>query len=211
MPENIAEMKKKVPSLTKKTFIYYQKNNDITGKNIFILKTIEEYIYKFLSLDEKKVSKEKVEILYLETKILVDIQYEEFKHPFRFNGTIDRIEKRNNTIHIVDYKTGKVYPSQVTLLDEQWDFLISDFKYSKAFQLLMYAYLLKKSGIISNESIIYAGNYSFKNLKNDFLYFKTDKKEICNITDDILKKFESKLIELLTEIYDITIPFREKE
>ena len=30
-------------------------------------------------------------------------------------------------------------------------------------------------------------------------------------TDDILKKFESKLIELLTEIYDITIPFREKE
>jgi hypothetical protein len=211
LPENIAEMKEKVPSLTKETFIYYQKNNDITGKNIFILKTIEEYIYKFLSLDEKKVSKEKVEILYLETKILVDIQYEEFKHPFRFNGTIDRIEKRNNTIHIVDYKTGKVYPSQVTLLDEQWNFLISDFKYSKAFQLLMYAYLLKKSGIISNKSIIYAGNYSFKNLKNDFLYFKTDKKEICNITDDILKKFESKLIELLTEIYDITIPFREKE
>ena len=124
---------------------------------------------------------------------------------------IDRIEKRNNAIHIVDYKTGKVYASQITLLDEQWDFLISDFKYSKAFQLLMYAYLLKKSGIISNESIAYAGNYSFKNLKNDFLYFKTDKKEICNITDDILKKFESKLIELLTEIYDITILFREKE
>ena len=210
--ENIKQMREKVSLVVRKIFIEYQKNEDITGKNVFILKTIEEYIHKFLSVDEKNVSEQIVELLFLEKKILTEVRYEEFDFPILYNGTLDRVEKRNGAIYIVDYKTGRVEQRQITLTEKHWEKLIIDFKYSKAFQLLMYAYLLRKSGKVEDDIPIYVGNYSFKNLKPGFLGFKiASGKPMVSIDNAILTKFEEKLIALLTEIYDPSIPFVEKK
>lgn len=86
-----------------------------------------------------------------------------------------------------------------------------DYKYSKAFQLLMYAYLLFKIGQIKETDNVYIGNYSFRRLKLGFIGFRNGKdKEPSLIDSQVRTDFEQKLITLLQEIYNPEIPFVEK-
>jgi len=52
--KNIDEIRKKVRETTEIVFKEYQQNDEISGKNIFVQQTIEEYVMKFLAIDEKK-------------------------------------------------------------------------------------------------------------------------------------------------------------
>ena len=53
---------------------------------------------------------------------------------------IDRIDTYDGITRIIDYKTGLVNKSDVTISD--WDLILSDYKnIAKAFQLLTYAYI----------------------------------------------------------------------
>jgi hypothetical protein len=209
--KNINEIRKKVRETTEIVFKEYQQNDEISGKNIFVQQTIEEYVMKFLAIDEKNVSENVVTLLSVEQKIQIDIKFDEFPFPICFNGTIDRVERRGNDIYIVDYKSGIVDREDVKLSDKGWENLILDYKYSKAFQLLMYAYLLFKMGIIQQTDNVYVGNYSFRRLKLGFIGFRNQKdKEISLVDSQVREEFEQKLIELLKEIYNPELPFVEK-
>ena len=209
--KNIDEIRKKVRETTEIVFKEYQQNDEISGKNIFVQQTIEEYVMKFLAIDEKNVSENVVTLLSVEQKIQIDIKFDEFPFPICFNGTIDRVERRGNDIYIVDYKSGIVDKEDVKLSDKGWENLILDYKYSKAFQLLMYAYLLFKMGIIQDTDNVYVGNYSFRRLKLGFIGFRNQKdKEISLVDSQVREEFEQKLIQLLKEIYDPELPFVEK-
>ena len=208
---NIAEIRKEVKKETKEVFKKYQQNTEIAGKNIFVQRTIEEYVNKFLDIDEKNASHQVVELISVEQKIQTDIKFDEFPFPIRFNGTIDRVERRGNDVYIVDYKTGIVERDDVKLSDRGWEDLLLDYKYSKAFQLLMYAYLLFKIGQIKETDNVYIGNYSFRRLKLGFIGFRNGKdKEPSLIDSQVRTDFEQKLITLLQEIYNPEIPFVEK-
>lgn len=208
---NIAEIRENVKKKTEEVFKEYQQNTEIAGKNIFVQRTIEEYVNKFLDIDEKNVSHQVVELISVEQKIQTDIKFDEFPFPIRFNGTIDRVERRGNDVYIVDYKTGIVERDDVKLSDRGWEDLLLDYKYSKAFQLLMYAYLLFKIGQIKETDNVYIGNYSFRRLKLGFIGFRNGKdKEPSLIDSQVRTDFEQKLITLLQEIYNPEIPFVEK-
>ena len=208
--QDIDKIRKKVAKTTEKVFKEYQQNEEIAGKNIFVQRTIEEYVMKFLDIDEKNVSNNVVKLLYLEEKIQIDVQYDDFPFPIRFNGTIDRVEQRGEDIYIVDYKSGIVEKRQVTLNEKKWENLIVDYDYSKAFQLLMYAYLLFKKGMVQESERIYVGNYSFRRLKLGFIGFRNGKEDISPVDTDVRTAFEQKLLQLLKEIYDPALPFVEK-
>ena len=88
-----------------------------------------------------------------------------------------------------------------------WGNIIKDHKYSKAFQVLLYAYMYTKMNKLSFEDTkIESGIISFKNLKPGFM--KVNKKPISQ--EDMLL-FENELKHLLSQIFDINLPFIENE
>ncbi|HBK83173.1 MAG TPA: PD-(D/E)XK nuclease family protein, partial [Flavobacterium sp.] len=123
-------------------------------------------------------------------------------------GGVDRIELRNNTIRIIDYKTGKVESKNLLLND--FTKLTLDTKYEKIIQLLCYILMFESVEEYKNYPIE-AGIISFKNMKSGFMPFALDKKQVDNsVNKEILEDFKSSLISLIQEILNPEIPFIEK-
>lgn len=210
--EEVKKRKKEVPALVLKHFeALYEKSAQHSGKNSLIISIISYYLEKFLTREEQLFSHTQVELLALEAPLQAYLPLEKLGIKIKLKGIADRIEKRNGVLHIVDYKTGKVTPNNVEIKSTQWGELISDFKYSKAFQLLMYAYMVKEK--FPNPNEILAGNYSFKNLEAGLMFFteKIDKEKQTAITAETLQQFEQMLKTLFTEIFNPEIPFSEKQ
>lgn len=189
---------------------YYKEESYSFGKNLLIFNVVQEYIHRFLQMEQKLVSNSKVELLALEEELEASVQFPEFDFFITFKGTADRIERRDGQLYVVDYKTGIVENTSVTLSQEQFEDLITDFKFSKVFQLLMYAYMLEKGGFCVDNQV-FAGNYSFKRLENGFMGFRLKGDKISPITSEIKEIFEQKLKELLLDIFNKNIPFKKKE
>ncbi|MDN6280932.1 MAG: PD-(D/E)XK nuclease family protein, partial [Psychroflexus sp.] len=123
-------------------------------------------------------------------------------------GEIDRVDTLNDELRIVDYKTGNVEQSQLTLGEDNWEDFISDEKYSKAFQLLFYALLCEEE--LTEKSLV--GIITFKKLNAGLMEFKDKNKPPNKYIDKaILARFKGKLITLINEILDPNQAFEEKE
>ena len=129
-------------------------------------------------------------------------------------GSVDRIDSFDGVRRIVDFKTSKVFQSDLNLID--WATLTTDYKSNnKIFQVLTYAYIL--NGISCIKVPLEAGVISFKNLKEGFLKFtKKDKtvrggNKFTKVSAEILANYESQLKNLLREIFSIDNDFLEKE
>lgn len=205
------EMKSRVVSLIEKHFSEKNKNSEYkTGKNVLIFNVIKEYVLRFLDLEQKEVqSGTEIIVLHLEQKMKIPFQSEKMPFPVFFKGIIDRIDKRNGVFHIIDYKTGAVKASNVGISD--WELLISDFKYSKAFQLLTYAYMVRQE--FNEHSPMVVGNFSFKKLNDGLIKFHTKepngRQKDYNVTDCIIDTYKEYTEKLLLEIFDETLPFEE--
>jgi len=113
----------------------------------------------------------------------------------------------DGVIRIIDYKTGTVSNKQLQIKD--WDLLTTDESYSKSFQVLTYAYLysqLNVQNINSEGTKMESGIISFKNLKSGFM-----KVNSTLITQKTLDQYLIQLNNLILEIFDLGIPFMEKE
>ncbi|MEZ4857423.1 MAG: PD-(D/E)XK nuclease family protein [Flavobacteriaceae bacterium] len=183
-----------------------------TGKNLIIFEIAKRYVGNLIELDCKHLSLgNTIEILALEEKIEFPLSFSNFNFPIILKGTIDRIDRCNDTLRIIDYKTGKVEQKELDLID--WEVITKEYDYSKAFQVLTYAYLYHSIKPIDN---IIAGVISFKNLSSGFMTFR--KKEAPRSTSpqeligkDTMLFYESELKTLLLEILNPSIPFTQKE
>ncbi len=212
-PELVHKMAIKAPQMVSDIFKkvyrseYYNK-----GKNLLILKVAQEFVQKFLKQEETVLrAGNQIKILSLETPLTTNIQLENGQQ-IKLKGVVDRLDTFNGTIRVIDYKTGKVAANELRIHD--WNLLIGDYKYSKVFQVLSYAYLLYKNGEISLP--VEAGIMSFRNLNEGFLNFAVKKNVHSRnmntlVTKEILDNYESVLKVLLTEIFNPEVPFTEKE
>ncbi|MEX0313651.1 MAG: RecB family exonuclease [Allomuricauda sp.] len=173
------------------------------GKFLLVYNVIVKYLKNFIELEKTALQKHQIKILALEQKLQTRINVPGLDFPIVLKGTLDRVDEIDGIVRIVDYKTGKVEPKNVKVND--WDDLITDYEKSKAFQLLCYAYLYHKN---TDSHSMRAGIYSFKNLKQGFLSFKTNDQLI---TQDVLNTFQGYLQQLILEIHDPGSPFLEKE
>ena len=208
--EHIKKMQPLVlPTIEKRFEEEYRSTDFRTGKNWLIFNVIEKYVRSFLALELNEI-KSGTEIipLYLEQKIKIPFQAPHLPFPIYFKGIIDRVDRRNGVLHIIDYKTGIVEETDVRIKD--WNNLITDIKYGKAFQLLTYAYMITKHLNINEKMIV--ANLSFKRLQKGLLPFHTyfDKEKDYDVTAQTLALYSEYTEELLREIFDITIPFYEK-
>ena len=178
------------------------------GKNLIIFEVAKQFILNFINYEINDIKKgNEIRILKIESKLAFDFPPNEFDSLIRVKGKVDRMDEYNGTLRIIDYKTGVVEPRDLEISD--WDTLTSDYKYSKALQVLAYALMANQT---SNYENIEAGIISFKRLKKGFIKFtyKGAHKQ-TNISQDVLDKYTLELRKLILEISNKVIPFNEKE
>ena len=135
------------------------------------------------------------------------LEHPSLPFPIKIAGKVDRVEERNGIIRIIDYKTGKVEKTNVTL--KSWKRLTQNIKSDKIIQVLAYAFMYETE---ADGKPIEAGIISFKNLKSGFLpfNFKETKEENVRIDSVILANYLEQMVLLFNEILDQNIAFQEK-
>ena len=205
-------LRPKIQALVKYHFAKSYIDGDIShGKNLIAYNVIVRYIENFINLEIREIKNHDIRILGLEQNLKIQLNLPEVNFPIVLKGKLDRIDTKDGVIRIIDYKTGKVESKNVEIVD--WLTLTNEYEYSKAFQLLCYAYMYYSEHSISQ---IQAGIISFKNLNAGLLQFATkDKKGGRNkntaITKETLNLFFTELKRLILEICNPQIPFTEKE
>ncbi len=175
------------------------------GRNVIVREIVKKMVVKILDMDETYAPFEIVGLeqrgYYLEASIRVNKQE---NHVVGLKGIIDRIDKKENEVRVLDYKTGKDekhIPNIASLFDR------ADVKRNKAgMQAIFYGLLYREKFPDSAETIT-PGLLNAKELfKNDFdFYLKLDKKPLFSL-DEYLPEFRQYLVQLLEEIFDSNIP-----
>jgi hypothetical protein len=130
------------------------------GRNFLYCRIIETLISNYLK--NEKPGKTVIETEKRFKKIL---KFDDFN--VNLNGMVDRIEKDNGTIDIIDYKTGIINSLQFNLDEQRSDeVLFKELrKKSQVLQLLFYYYLVADRADAGDDVRFRLGIYSFKEQK----------------------------------------------
>lgn len=180
------------------------------GKNYLLLKVCMTLVLIFLKNEKKRISElqakgETLTITMLEAAMSSKITTGE--NSFLVNGFTDRVDVINGLVRVADYKTGSPSSSKIKLDD--WEKIRTEPEYSKAFQLLTYAWLYDKN-IAKGKQLISSGIYWLRDAQGNFDALQTDHPD--NILDAAtFQKFEEVLSEIFSEIINPSIQFKKAE
>ena len=118
------------------------------------------------------------------------------------HGLTDRVDTIGGVVNIADYKTGDSKYSKLKV--DEIALLKTDVAYSKAFQLLMYAWLYR--GEFGRQAGgMRSGIYWLRNTEGKYEALQKDKSDI--IDEPTLQAFENVLSEVLMEMINHEVPF----
>ncbi len=192
-----------------KQFKKVYKEGEITkGKNLLAFEVAKRYVHNFLKMELESLENDEIEIIYLEKKLIREFKHPLLNFPVNIGGTVDRIERRNGMLRIIDYKSGKVEKSSLVLKD--WTDFALDPKYDKVIQILAYAFMFAKE--FPGEDFE-AGIISFKNMREGFMPFNFKPEKIDNtlVNHQTLENYSDELAKLIAEIFNPDIPFQEPQ
>lgn len=203
--ESIKEMLNKVEDLVLYYFKKHFHSSDVyTGKNRLIFEISKDYINRFLAIEIDSLQENDVlKIIATEQDLEATITIDEFDFPIKLRGQVDRIDQLNGVTRIIDYKTGNVTAANLKVSDIS---VIGEEKYSKAIQVLLYAFLYSQN---FETKELEGGIISFKNLKGGFLKVDFGKKD-HEISSEKIDEFLISIKNLIKEIFNPEIPFTEK-
>ncbi len=212
--KDVQQMKQQIHDTVNLHFKKEYKSGDITkGKNLIIYEIAKRYVTNFLNLEITDLKQgNAIKIIAVEADNKVPLYVESIDKTVILRGKVDRVDEYNGTTRIIDYKTGRVEPGKVEIVE--WDDILTDYdKYSKSFQVLTYAYMMFKSSQI--QLPVEAGIISFKSLSSGFMKFATkpstySRKKDQLISEETLDAFEIQLKLLISEIFNPEIDFIEK-
>lgn len=189
----------------KKSFL----NGDYTqGFNLIIYNVAKQFVHRTIAYDLDLLQKKnRIEIINLEEELSANLFIPSINKSVRIHGKADRIERFNGMLRIVDYKTGAVQSSNLAVTD--WDKLISDKSKSQAFQVLTYAWLYMQIHPVEN---LQAGILSMRNMSSGFMPVRESRGGFGEvITKEVVDEFETYLVRLVEEIFNLEEAFTEKE
>jgi ATP-dependent helicase/nuclease subunit B len=209
---DIDVMIQNIEAITLEKFIEVYKEGEIKkGKNLIAFEVAKRNIYNFLIQEKQHIENgDELFILSLEKPHETIFEHPNLPYPVKISGKVDRIELRNNSIRIIDYKTGKVEANKLKI--NTFDGLTLDLANDKIIQLLCYALMFQTNPLKGNYNVE-VGIFSFKNMKAGFLPFTFGKgRGIVGetvITTEFLENFKEELVILILEILNPAISFKE--
>ena len=172
------------------------------GRNLLIYNVAKQYVERFVLNDIRML--DKVPLVLTDTEKAVNATLDVDGHPVKLKGFIDRIDKNpgNGKIRIIDYKTGSVDPKDLKL--KSWESVITEKRYSKAMQVLTYAWLNSREQPDSID--VEPGIISLRTAYSTFLP--------VTFPDEVpfaeaIEQIEDMLRTLITRIFDKEIPFSQ--
>lgn len=177
----------------------------LSGKNLIIKKIVEKYIRKILETDQEYAP---FELIAIEKKIERELEIPSLTFPVKIGGYVDRIDHKNGTYRIIDYKTGEVVPNfpDIETLFSPEKRKVKD----AALQCLIYAYVLMET---YPDGAIQAGLYSVKKMySKDFNYLlRITKGETISDIRIYKEEIVERLKESLTRLWDPEQSFTKTE
>jgi len=144
----------------------------------------------------------------LEERVESSFPLKDGKRVVRIGGIIDRLDKKNGELHVLDYKTGSADIS-FGVIEELFDPEKNN-RNKAALQTLIYSYILQKNKGMG--TIPVPGIYILRNVFDDSFSPLLKCKGAGNKPVDFLsvkESFEAQLAELLEEIFNPDIPFTQ--
>ena len=173
------------------------------GSNLLGFEAVKKQIELFLNEELALIKDNELQILAIEVNETFKLENELFDQPIMLNGKIDRIDQLNGVKRIIDYKTGASKSLNLSYFED----LITEEKKSHAFQTLFYSLLKQK--LFKQDEEWQAGNIYLKEKDKKFKPLQIGK--FNQVDHTRLNEYQSILHQLLVEIYDIEIPFNNKE
>ncbi|MHC1704941.1 MAG: PD-(D/E)XK nuclease family protein [Tenuifilaceae bacterium] len=215
--EKLISDENKIDRLIENAFAKVQFNTDkqdfkdlLAGRNLLVLEQIKFSIKKMLQTDIKRTP---FSIIKQEEKILSKLSFNSngSEYQLKIGGIVDRLEKSGETITVIDYKTGKADKKGVFAnIDDLFDPKKCD-NVKEVLQIFIYCMALKQQ---EGYADIKPALWFIRNTTSDYLpgvFYKNSSKELVEINSYNAWEsvFEAKLKELVLEIYDRNIPFRQ--
>ncbi len=192
---SLIEIEKQVdPSLDKAIHEELNSTRKLEGKNLLLRNVLKELLVKIIRNDKKDVPL----ILHaLEKKVYREVSIKEGKSVQLF-GIVDRIDEKEGTVRILDYKTGKVNRRGFKAVAD----LFTDPAYKEQFQALLYSYIVQKDMPLSK---IKSGLVTLRDMSKGTWYLNNE----SHFTEELFNEFELELRRLLNELFDPAIPFMQ--
>ena len=206
--QNIKKMQDNLKQTLQKKFEdELGKSSHTTGRNLLLFTAAAHSIKLVLEADKKDIlGGSSIELLGLEEYRKVTRTYEGLDHPIIFHGVIDRIDRKDGVLRILDYKTGQTKPKEFR--PSEMSDCLSDPLYGKSFQVLFYSMLWTED---DPNSPFCAGVIPVKNMSSGMMFLDLGKgraKRTDLMTED-LDNFEKELEKIVIEIYTPGIAFTE--
>ncbi len=205
--DDIEKMKPLVNKVLSDKFLEYLSLSDLkSGSNLLTFEVAQQYVKNFLKQEiktivEAKDKKEDYVVLQQEEALetVIPVEVNGINIDVKIRGFADRVGQLGSTVQLIDYKTGNVVSSDLSI--RNWDDLASNPKKSKALQLALYglAYLNTKDTVTDFEG----GIYSFRNFKSGLLTLKYKNKKVSALTikEEVPVVVESIVREMLSKAH----------
>ena len=210
--EDIQQMSAGMEDKIRLEFLKHLSEEDLDhGKNLLVYKGAENMLRNFLIQEERKLSEleiedKKIELLELEFPLAGSLKLEDHDGLFEImlGGKADRIDRLDDQVRIIDYKTGTINPKDFEM-GKLEDFQ-ADANKSKLIQLMQYALMAKSS---FNTQHYFPGILSLLKPSLGFIELKTEK--IAGFDQEKLEIIELIFRNIVQEIFDSEADFEQTE
>lgn len=176
-----------------------------TGFNYLNKTVIENMLENFIKVEKKFLAEgNKMSIVNTEVELNKDVDFQGYK--VVLHGFADRIDRVNDEIRIIDYKTGKVNPYDVKI-SQKHDGITS--MSEKAIQLLMYKYLFLNENKCFKPEQIKPGIIGFQKLSHGL--YNLEINELHNLSESFEDTCTEYFNTFLSELFDKDIAFTQTE
>ena len=181
------------------------KTDQVSGRNLVIADVIVKYVIMTLERDIEYLDENSAcNLLIYGLEVPLDIRLSDQK----FKGHLDRVDAvREGEIRVVDYKTGKVTVDDYEIDDTNFERIAeaifaqdTEERPGIAFQFYIYDLLLRENGHDAGRQVrnsIYSMATIFK-----------EQPQTRDLNENFYKTMTLSLENLLTQMYDIEVPFR---
>ncbi len=176
-----------------------------TGFNYLNKTVIDNMLENFIRY-EKKFLEEGIQMSIIDTEIELTKEVEYQGHKVLLHGFADRIDKVNEEIRVIDYKTGKVNPYDVKIGIKN-DKITS--MAEKSIQLLMYKYLYLHNHPEVKPELIQPGIVGFQKLSHGI--YNLEINELHDLSSSFEATCDKYFNEFLEELFNKDIPFTQTE